>query len=410
MSKDCALGIEQLENKKVLSSTSSSQPIVAIVDSGIDLYHIDLKDNIFINTKEIAGDNIDNDNNGYIDDISGWNFVSNNNIPQDDFYHGTHVAGIVTGVSNDISIMPLKFQNSSGLGYTGAAASAINYATNMKLKGINIASINLSWGGGTSSSLILESAIKRANDLGIVVVTAAGNNSSNNDLVPRYPSSYKLSNTISVAATNRDLTLANYSNYGKNSVDIAAPGTGIYSTLPNNSYGYVSGTSMAAPFVSGAVALLKSININYVASQIKSAILSAASYVENLADKVGYGFLNVGGAITLLKNMVPLGESYQPPVQIVVQPKIVYGLYKVSKSIISGWAYDSSNMSNKLKVQVSINNTTRYVVVANSGNGSQFTLNLSKKYFSKKWNLVVVKILDAVNQKEAIAYSGYIRR
>lgn len=229
MNKDVGLYCERLENKRVLSGfdgwnisainmpvLSDLNPItssvVAIVDSGSDLSHPFLKDNLWNNPYEKL-DGIDNDNNGHIDDINGWDFVNNDNLPEDSFYHGTAVAGVVKSADPNVKIMSLKFQNNNGLGYTGAAASAINYATIMKLKGVNIAALNLSWGGGTSSSLVLESAIKRANDAGIIVVSAAGNNASDNDIVPRYPSSYKFSNTISVAGSVDNVSLAGFSNY-----------------------------------------------------------------------------------------------------------------------------------------------------------------------------------------------------
>lgn len=390
MGKDAKLHIENLENRLALTGA-----IVAFVDSGIDLNHKDLSENIWINPSEKV-DGIDNDNNGYVDDINGWDFANNDNIPQDDFYHGTHIAGIVDSVSkNTVTLMPLKFQNYQGLGYTGAAATAINYATNMKLRGHNVAAINLSWGGGTSSSLVLSNAIKRASDNGIVVVIAAGNNSSNNDTLPRYPSSYKFNNTISVAGLNSDMTLAGYSNYGKNSVEIGAIGTA-YSTLPGNNYGTISGTSMAAPNVSAAVAMLKNINVNYGANQIKWAILSTAKMVAGLVDKVAYGYLDVQGALGL--NMVPKPDimPIQPPPPIVESRAHVVS---VNKHYVKTQTQDGAG-----RLTIKINNTVRY-----ESNVSGYLSVYIKRWMTKRYNNVTVVFKSNLG-KESIIYQGSLKR
>jgi subtilisin family serine protease len=390
MGKDAKLHIENLENRLALTGA-----IVAFVDSGIDLNHKDLSENIWTNTSEKV-DGIDNDNNGYVDDIHGWDFANNDNIPQDDFYHGTHIAGIVDSVSkNTVTLMPLKFQNYQGLGYTGAAATAINYATNMKLRGHNVAAINLSWGGGTSSSLVLSNAIKRASDNGIVVVIAAGNNSSNNDTLPRYPSSYKFNNTISVAGLNSDMTLAGYSNYGKNSVEIGAIGTA-YSTLPGNNYGTISGTSMAAPNISAAVAMLKNINVNYGANQIKWAILSTAKMVAGLVDKVAYGYLDVQGALGL--NMVPKPDimPIQPPPPIVESRAHVVS---VNKHYVKTQTQDGAG-----RLTIKINNAVRY-----ESNVSGYLSVYIKRWMTKRYNNVTVVFKSNLG-KESIIYQGSLKR
>lgn len=403
------LYVEHLENRSLLT------PIVAIVDSGIDLNHAYLKDNLWINPHERV-DGIDNDNNGYVDDINGWDFVNNDNVPEDTFYHGTFVAGVTKSVDPNVRIMVLRFQNNSGLGYTGAAASAINYATKMKMSGVDVVSINLSWGGGTSSSLVLEGAIKNANNAGIVVVSATGNNGSDNDLIPRYPSSYKFSNSISVGAFDGGVSLASFSNYGKNSVEVAANGVGVYSSLPGNSYGYISGTSFAAPYVSGMVSLLKRIG-NYSASQIKQSILNGCSFVGNLTGKVGYGLVNVGKSVEYISKLNPEAQApivINPPTPKPVDSVIRYGLDRVSKSLISGWARDSGNVANKLRVEVKINNRVVYSSVADGArndtySGSGFSTNL-KRFFTKKKNLVEIRFIDAIHNKVTVGYSGIIRR
>ncbi len=393
MSKDAKLHIENLENRLALTGA-----IVAFVDSGIDLNHKDLSENIWTNPSEKV-DGIDNDNNGYIDDINGWDFANNDNIPQDDFYHGTHIAGIVDSVSkNTVTLMPLKFQNYQGLGYTGAAATAINYATKMKLRGHNIAAINLSWGGGTSSSLALYNAIKNASDAGIVVVIAAGNNSSDNDLLPRYPSSYKFNNTISVAGLNSNMTLAGYSNYGKNSVEIGAIGTA-YSTLPGNNYGTISGTSMAAPNVSAAVAMLKNVNVNYGANQIKWAILSTAKMVAGLVDRVTYGYLDIQGAMGL--NMVPKPDiiPIQPPQPIVVPIVESHAhVVSVNKHYVKTQTQDGAG-----RLTIKINNMVRY-----ESDVSGYLSVYIKRWMTKRYNNVTVVFKSNLG-KESIIYQGSLR-
>lgn len=306
-------------------TTGSRNVVVAIVDSGIDFTHPDLAANIWTNPREVAGNGCDDDGNGYIDDVHGWDFVENDNTPQDGFYHGTHVAGIigavgnnglgVSGVSQQVSILPLRFQNNSGSGYTGAAVSALNYITRLKLAGVPIVATNISWGGGTTASLSLQTALQAQANAGITVVVAAGNNGGDNDAVPRYPSSYAFENIISVAGSDTSDNLLGFSNYGATSIDLAAPGAGILSTLPGGGYGAISGTSMAAPHVTGTVALLASVRPNATVAQIRSAILDSADHVPALTGKVATGGrLNAFAALGRIMASVPApGTPPQPP-------------------------------------------------------------------------------------------------
>lgn len=434
--RDVILDIENLESRKVCSvdplvsnqwgleaiqanvQNGSSRVVVAVIDSGVDLNHEDLKDNIWNNPFEKL-DGIDNDLNGYIDDIHGWNFVSQNNNVNDDYYHGTHVAGIIAGANNGVGIvgvnpfakiMSLKFQDSNGTGYTGAAVSAVNYVVKMKNAGINIASINLSWGGGTSVNLALQKALQSANDSGIVVVSAAGNNGSDNDVTPRYPSSYKMSNSISVGSINKDYSYASYSNYGKNSVELAAPGSEILSTLPGNKYGYVSGSSMSAPFVSGAVSLLKS--LNYSASQIKNGLLYGASFLNSLADKVGFGLVNVGGALSYLKNNSGSSNSNTinpspSPSPSPVSSDIRYNVEVLSSKRISGWIKDNTNLNKRFLVEVLVNDKDFYSRKANIMRGDiggrfGFNIRFDSSKFVKGSNRVVIKFVDPIDSKVII--------
>ncbi len=262
---------------------SAREVVVGVLDSGVDWTHPDLINNIWQNLGEDAdGDGrvleyingqwvfdpgdvngIDDDGNGYVDDFIGWDFVNDDNNPYDDHFagHGTHVAGIigasgnngigVSGVAWEVRIMPLKFLDQSGKGYTSGALEALEYARKM---GADLT--NNSWGAPFRSEA-LAAAIDSAGASGQLFVAAAGNNfGNNNDKAPFYPAAYPFPHVVAVTATNALGHRSVFANVGASSVDLGAPGTGIYSTLPGNTYGFFSGTSMAAPFVTGALALL----------------------------------------------------------------------------------------------------------------------------------------------------------
>ncbi len=282
--------------------TGAKNIVVGVIDSGIQYTHPDLADNIWVNPGEVPNNGIDDDKNGYIDDIYGWNFVDNNNRPLDDNGHGTHVAGTIGAVGNNgvgvvgvnwnTQIAALKFLDSEGGGYTSDAILAINYAKN---KGFAVA--NNSWGGGAYSQS-LKDAIDSYSGL---FIAAAGNNGTNNDSRAFYPASYTSGNIIAVAATTSSDGRASFSNYGSTSVDLGAPGDAIYSTYINSSYATASGTSMAAPQVSGAAALLKSFDPSLTAAQIKSAILSNVDAVSGLSGRtVTGGRLNVAKSLNAI--------------------------------------------------------------------------------------------------------------
>lgn len=233
---------------------------IAVIDTGVDYTHPDLKENMWVNEKEIPGNGIDDDKNGYIDDVFGYDFANNDGDPMDGNGHGTHTSGTigavhnnklgVAGVMGEVSIVAVKFLGDDGSGTLEAAIKAIDYATSL-----NVDIMSNSWGGGGRSEALLE-AIQRASDKGIIFTAAAGNSSSNNDTSPSYPASYDTPNMISVAALTAQNSLATFSSYGRNSVHIAAPGHNILSTVNGGGYDIYSGTSMATPHVSGVLGLL----------------------------------------------------------------------------------------------------------------------------------------------------------
>ena len=293
--------------------TGSSTVYVGIIDEGYMYTHEDLAANAGTNPGEIAGDGIDNDGNGYIDDVYGWDFDGNNNTVFDGVNddHGTHVAGTIGGIGGNgtgvagmcwtIKLLDAKFLGSRG-GTTANAIKAVDYFTNLKNKGLNIVATNNSWGGGGFSQA-LQDAIERANKAGVLFIAAAGNDGLNTETSVSYPSGYPNANIIAVASITSTGGLSSFSNYAATKVDLGAPGSGIYSSVPVKSgknvvsgYANYSGTSMATPHVTGACALYASIHPGATAAQIKTAILSSVVATGSLSGKcVTGGRLNVSG-------------------------------------------------------------------------------------------------------------------
>ena len=296
-------------------TTGSSSIVVGVIDTGIDYTHVDLVSNIWTNPGEIADNGIDDDGNGFIDDVHGWDFVNNDNDPMDDHAHGTHVSGTIGGTGNNsvgvsgvnwnVKIMGLKFLDSFGSGTTAGAIAAVNYATMMRrlykdsggTKGANIVLTSNSWGGGGFSQS-LRNAIEASGDENMLFIAAAGNSGGNNDSFPHYPSNYDLANVIAVAATDHNDGRASFSNYGANSVDLGAPGVAIYSTTLNNTYSTFNGTSMAAPHVAGVAALAWAHAPSKTPAEIKAAILDGADPVSSMSGiTVSGGRLNAYGTL-----------------------------------------------------------------------------------------------------------------
>ncbi|MGZ3711228.1 MAG: S8 family peptidase [Bdellovibrionota bacterium] len=301
-------------------SRGSSSVIVAVLDSGLDYTHPDLAANVWNNPGEIAGNGLDDDHDGFIDDVHGWNFVSNNNKPiaDDSAFHGTHVAGTIGAVGNNgigvsghapnVKLMALKFLGNDGSGYTSDAVKGVNYAVDHHA---NI--INNSW-GGSSRSQALSDAIDRARAAGILFVVAAGNEGSNNDQVNSYPTNYPQDNIVRVAASDINDKLASWSNYGAKKVDLAAPGVNIYSTKNGNSYQYLSGTSMATPLVSGVLATMIAARPDLSYKQIKGALLSTVDVKSSFKGKVAWnGRVNAGRALQKVTSLDANTETPEPP-------------------------------------------------------------------------------------------------
>lgn len=276
-----------------LVTKGSEQIVIAVLDSGVEYTHVDLVDNIWTRPANI--DPYQDRDLGTVDDVHGYNIVINNGDPMDDNGHGTNCAGIIgaacgnnlgiCGVNWKTRIVPLKFLNAGGFGTVAGAIEAINYAIDRKRAGVNLRVISASW-GLTQHSRALEDVIRKASEAGILFVAASGSSNSNNDAIPHYPAGYNTRNIISVAATDRTDALASFSNYGLNSVQIAAPGKDILTTALGNEYELRSGTSMAAPVVAGVAALTLAAHPDLSVDQLRSLLLHSVDKLSGLRGRV----------------------------------------------------------------------------------------------------------------------------
>ena len=310
-------------------TTGSETVVVAVIDTGVFLQHADLAANAWVNPREIANNGVDDDANGLVDDVNGWNFFANNNRVYTDPSvdgHGTHVAGTigavgnnglgVTGVAWHVKVMSLKFLDRTP-GSIDGAVRAINYVVEQKRRGVNVKVINASW-ISSGDSRALHDAIAAAGSAGILFVCAAGNGGAdsvgdNNDSTPTLPAAWTdLPNLISVAALDSGDNLAPFSNYGSVSVSVAAPGVGILSTYPpdgssaSGSYAYMEGTSMATPHVTGIAALLAARYPSMVPAEIRQRIITTVQPLPGLVGRVSAaGRVNAYNALT---NAIPAAE------------------------------------------------------------------------------------------------------
>lgn len=278
--------------------------ITAVIDTGIDYNHEDLQANMWVNTGEIPGNGIDDDGNGVIDDVHGYNAYADSGDPMDGNSHGTHCAGTiagvgdngkgVTGVGQKGNLMAIKIFSDAGRTNTSAILRGISYASK---NGARITSN--SWGGGRPSEAIKEAFASSP----AFHFMAAGNSGTDNDRRPHFPSNYGLANSLGVAASDRNDRLANFSCYGETTVDLAAPGKDIYSTVPGNKYASYSGTSMATPHVTGAAAVLLAENPEMSNAELRERLLGGVDHVKSFEGKlVTEGRLNLYNSLTMEVN------------------------------------------------------------------------------------------------------------
>ncbi|MDZ4083307.1 MAG: S8 family serine peptidase [Bdellovibrionales bacterium] len=296
-------------------TTGSKSVIVAVIDTGIDFGHPDLKAQAWVNEKEKNGKaGVDDDSNGYVDDVNGFNFAGNKGDSTDDNGHGSHCAGTIgakgddgkglVGVNWDVSMMAVKFLDKSGSGTLANAVKSIDYA---RINGAHI--MSNSWGGGGPSE-VLKKSIEDANAAGILFVAAAGNETNNNDANPTYPAGYEVENVLSVAAIDNRGALASFSNWGQKTVHVAAPGVNIVSTVPGAKYDSYSGTSMATPHVAGIAALLLAQNSSTTHLELKQRIIESARPLYNLKTRVSSG--GIADAYYALSGLTPPADPNDP--------------------------------------------------------------------------------------------------
>jgi subtilisin family serine protease len=314
------------------TTTGASNVVIAVIDSGVDYNHEDLEGNIWTNPEEIPDNGIDDDGNGYVDDVHGIDAWDHDSDPMDEgifnttfrVYHGTHCAGIIgavgqnakgiAGLNWSVKILPLRFIGTENFGSDAGAIECMEYLIQLARRGVPIRAVNDSWGGGLGSRALRES-FQAVEEEGIINVLSAGNGPINHDVDPDFPASFGLAGSISVAASDSSDSRASFSDYGANSVHLFAPGVSIASTAAGDKYASFSGTSFAAPHVAGAVGLLYARFPEMAPASIKAAILQSATSVPALSGLViTHGRLNVASALNLA------GQSNLPPAVVYFSP------------------------------------------------------------------------------------------
>ncbi len=382
------------------TQTGSNDVLVAIIDTGIDYNHEDLQEQMWRNPGE-SGDGkenngVDDDNNGYKDDYRGWNFVFNNNDPYDNNQHGTHCAGMVGAVGNNgkgiagvnwrVKMMAIKFLDQNGSGTTEDAAEAIIYSTKMGAK-----VLSNSWGGGENSRT-LQDAIQYASDRGVLFIAAAGNESSNTDRVANYPSTYQVPNVVAVASSDRNDALSSFSNYGRYTVDLAAPGSSILSAQPLNRYQLLSGTSMATPHVAGVAALIWAQYPTLTMHQVLVRLLGSTD-----RKNAFIGRMITGGRLNA-------ANAFSTSPLIAFTTDLPYtnntvGPYKVSTS-----AVDNGTITN-VKLVYSVNSATSDSVNMTSIGNDSYTADIPGKPLETMINYLVIATDNDGNRTASPTYT-----
>ncbi|AOE49532.1 S8 family serine peptidase [Kangiella sediminilitoris] len=286
----------------------SKDIVVGVIDTGFDYTHPDLQANIWVNPNEVPDNGVDDDGNGYIDDIHGISAINDNGNPQDTHYHGTHVAGTigatgnngvgVVGVNWNTNMVGCSFLGSSG-GTTADAIQCIDYMVDLTNRGVNVRVLNNSWGGGAFSQS-LKDAIIAADNAGMLFVAAAGNDAVDNDQFDSWPANYDVPNVMSIASTTSTDAMSSFSQWGATTVDMGAPGSSIYSTVTGNDYNVLSGTSMATPHVAGAAALVLASAPNLTTADVKNILMSSGDPISSLEGLTVTGKrLNVENALNM---------------------------------------------------------------------------------------------------------------
>ncbi len=314
-------------------TAGSPDVVVGVTDTGVDYTHPDLAVNIWNNPADCNANGLDDDGNGYVDDCHGIDTYNGDSDPMDDAGHGTHVAGTIGAVGNNsigvvgvnwtVKIVACKFLGSDGGGWDSGAIACLEYFNNLRNSGVHVVATNNSWGGGGYSQALYD-AIDAHRQAGILFIAAAGNAARNNDQTPDYPSGFGLPNIISVAATTRSDGLAEFSNFGAYTVHLGAPGAEILSTFPNGDYVLASGTSMAAPHVTGVAALLAAQDAGRDWRAIRNLILASGDTIPALTNTVTGKRLNANAALTcsnseILRHLKPVGMIASTTVGVTVE-------------------------------------------------------------------------------------------
>ncbi len=348
-------------------TTGSANTVVAVIDTGVKYTHEDLAANMWTNSGEINGNGIDDDGNGFIDDFYGYDFFSNDANPMDENGHGTHVSGTigatgnnslgVVGVNWNVRIMAIKIYNSTGFGTTSAMLiNAYNYVRIMKERGVNIRVTNNSYSGCDEAcgyDQATKDALDALGNANVLNVFAAGNDSRNIETNPAFPASYTSPSVLTAAASTSTDAKSGFSNFGTTSVDVAAPGSGILSTVINSSnYGNLSGTSMASPHTAGAAALLSSYNPNLTAASLKATLMNTVDALPQWN-----GIVKTGGRINVANALQN-------------QTVCNFNLSAQSIQVTSSGANGSVNVTAATNCDYSVRSNVNWIVVNSANVGS----------------------------------------